>query len=245
MRYDWRVQRFAFLALPLFTIALAGCGIAGGGGGEESRTSYPTEFEPEELDLEAMALRAGDIPVRGLDPSFSELFNNEEWAFAFQETLPEVEAAQKQIQLEAQGRQLGHLSFFAWDFWFEHLGRVQQIESHSTIYLDEEAASNALRFHACGLLIADDQQLDEFEVPRLGSESTGFFSTTTFELGDVSFGQFIETVVCFRTGRVVHAVVQGGLDGTQDTDLGVVLAERMLTYVNATFDGEEADSDDS
>jgi hypothetical protein len=192
-----------------------------------------------------MALKPADMPIAGLDPSFSEDFTNEEWAQAFQKALPDIDASQKAIQLEAQGRQLGHLAFFSWDSssWVEHLGRVQQIESHSTIYVDEESASNALRFHACGLLIADDQPLDEFEVPKLGAESTGFFSTTEFDVGQVSFGQFIETIVCFRTGRVVHAVVQGGLDGTEDKDLGVELAKRMLTYVNATFDGKDVGAD--
>lgn len=238
------MPRLAILALCFFALIFGACGLLGGDDdGGTSRSSYPTEFAPEDLDLEAMALKPDDIPVRGIDPSFSDFFTNEEWAAAFQETLPEVDAGQKQIQLEAQGRQLGHLTFFTWDRWFEHLGRLQQIEAHSTIYLDEESASNALRIHACGLLIADDQQLDEFDVPRLGSESTGFFSTTTFEVGNISFGQFIETVVCFRTGRVVHAVVQGGLDGTQDTDLGIDLARRMLVYVNATFDGEDIESD--
>ncbi len=237
------MQRLAVLAPLAFALLLGGCGLTGGGGGDDSRTSYPTDFAPEDLDLEAMSLKPADIPVTGLDPSFSDDFTNEEWAQAFQQTLPEIDASQKEVQLEAQGRQLGHLTFFTWDNWFEHLGRVQQIESHSTIYADEESASNALKFHACGLLIADDQPLDEFDVPKLGTESTGFFSTTEFDLGEVSFGQFIDTVVCFRTGRVVHAVVQGGLEGTQDKDLGVELAKRMLTYVNATFDGKDVETD--
>jgi len=42
--------------------------------------------------------------------------------------------------------------------------------------------------------------------------------------------------VCFRTGRLVHAVTQGGLEGTQDPELSIALARRMLERVNEAFD---------
>jgi hypothetical protein len=222
-------------------LVLAGCDTVGlgGGGGDGGSREYATEFADDDLNLEAMALTDDDMPERGLQRLIGDTFTNAEWANAFEAQVPLAEAAQKQIQLDAQGRVVGYLALFTWDEPIQHLGRTQQIESHSTIYIDEDSASNAMKFHACGLLIADDQQLDQFEVPRIATESTGFFYETTVD----PLGKFIDTVVCFRTGRVLHAVVANGLDGTQDSELSIDLARRMLSYVNAAFDGEEPESE--
>lgn len=229
---QWRLVLIAMVA----GLLSLGCGLFGGDDGDGSR-SYPTDFDPDDLDLEAMALRDEDMPERGLQELVSDTFTNAEWANAFASQLPETDPEQKQVQLDAQGRLLGYLRLFAWDVPIEHLGRTQQVESHSVVYVDEEAASDAMRFHACGLLVAGDQLLDPFEVPELGSESTGFFYETPID----PFGKFVDTVVCFRTGRVLHAVVQNGLDGTQDTEVSVQLARRMLSYVDAAFSGESAE----
>lgn len=222
-------------------IAALACGVIPGTGDGDGgrRTEYPVDFDDDDLNLEAMALRDQDMPERGLQRLIGDTFTNQEWASAFEQQVPFVDAAQKRIQLEAQGRVLGYLALFTWDRPIEHLGRVQQIESHSTIYTDVDAAADAIRFHACGLLIGDDQQLDQFEVPELASESTGFFYETNID----TLGKLVDTVVCFRTGRVVHAVVANGLDGTQDSDLNIALARRMLSYVNATFDGDDLESE--
>ena len=47
---------------------------------------------------------------------------------------------------------------------------------------------------------------------------------------------FVDTTVCFRTGRVIHAIQQTSVAGTEDIALGVRLAERMLIRVDAAFD---------
>jgi len=153
----------------------------------------------------------------------------------FAQRIPTIDPSQKAIQLDAQGRIRGHLSVFTWDEPVEHLGRIQEIESHSTLYADEDAASRAIRQSACGLLIADDKLIEEFAVPSIANESTGFFNEEEIDF----LGKSVDTVVCFRTGRIVHAILQNGLDGTQDIDVSVELAKRMLTYVDASFDGEE------
>jgi hypothetical protein len=237
------MRRLPVLALCALLAAFgSACGTLGLGGDDSEgggRQDYPTEFSDGTLDLEAMALRDADMPERGLQRLVGDTFTNEEWSRAFESQVPLVDAAQKQIQLDAQGRVLGYLALFTWDAPIEHLGRTQQIESHSVIYVDEEAASNAMRFHACGLLIGDDQQLDQFEVPRLATESTGFFFETTVD----PLGKFVDTVVCFRTGRVLHAVVANGLDGTQDSAINIALARKMLGYVEATLDGDEVEPD--
>jgi hypothetical protein len=73
-------------------------------------------------------------------------------------------------------------------------------------------------------------------IPKSASPSIrrGFYSVG--QLGD--FGQLLETTVCFRTGRIVHAVIQQGLDGTQDIPLNVRLAQKMLIHINDAFDGK-------
>ena len=43
--------------------------------------------------------------------------------------------------------------------------------------------------------------------------------------------------ICFRTGRIVHGVVQSALDGAQDIGLVVNMAQAMLTQVDNTFAG--------
>ena len=42
-------------------------------------------------------------------------------------------------------------------------------------------------------------------------------------------------MVCFRTGRIVHAVAQNGLEGTEDIALGVRIATRMYELVRTVF----------
>lgn len=216
------------MAIALVAGALAACG------GEGSR-DYVTGIGDDEFDLSAMQVREIDMPDDGLLLVVDDTFTNEEWAAAFEAQDPDVSADQRLIQLDAQGRVLGYLTLFAWENPIEHLGKVQQIESHSTIYRDVEAAQNAMTLRACGLLIADDAPLEPFEVPDLADEAAGFFRETTVD----PLGTQVDTVVCFRTGRLVHAIVQNGLDGTQDTELSVRLAERKLEYVDAAFDGKD------
>jgi len=238
------MKRLPLLALGAMVAVLAGgcdtLGLGGDDDGDGGSRDYTTDFDDGALNLEAMALTDGDMPERGLQRLVGDTFTNEEWANAFEAQVPLADSAQKQVQLDAQGRVLGYLALFTWDEPIQHLGRTQQIESHSVIYIDEDAASNAMKFHACGLLIADDQQLDQFEVPKLATESTGFFFETTID----PLGKFVDTVICFRTGRVLHAIVANGLDGTQDSEINIALARRMLSYVNAAFDGEEPETEE-
>ena len=209
--------------------------LAGGCGGGGGSRSYATDLADADYQLDAMQLANDDMPEKGLQSIVSDSFTNEEWAQVFAQRIPSIDPAQKTIQLEAQGRVRGYVSVFSWDDPVQHLGRIQEIESHSTLYTNEEAASRAISQSACGLLIADDKLIEEFTVPAIGDESTGFFNEDTIDY----LGKSVDTVVCFRTGRIVHAILQNGLDGTQDIDVSVQLARRMLTYVDASFDGKD------
>ncbi|MDZ7729252.1 MAG: hypothetical protein U5Q44_14290, partial [Dehalococcoidia bacterium] len=115
---------------------------------------------------------------------------------------------------------------FGWDTPLEHLGRTQEVRWRTTLYSGAEAASSAIAQRACGVFIGDDRPLDQLEVPPLADESAAFAHETSRD----PLGSFVDTVVCFRTGRVVHAVVQNGLDGTQDLEATLELARRKLAY---------------
>jgi hypothetical protein len=220
------IVSIALMALAAFL--LAGC--RGGG----SRT-YPVDLPDEDHDLPAMQVSENDMPFEGMQLAIADSFTNEEWARAFATQNPLLDYEQKVIQLDAQGRVLGHLALFSWPDPTRNLGKILQVESHAIIYRDEEAASNAISLRACGLLIGDDRPLEPFDVPRVADESAGFFHRSDFGM----LGTAVDTIVCFRTGRLVHAVVQNGLDGTQNIERAVEMAQRKLQYVDAAFDGTD------
>lgn len=190
---------------------------------------YNRKWGDDDYDLEAMALQDDDMPS-GIQRQEERGFDNEEWSGAFGADDPEA----RKNQLDAQGRLRNFVAFFSWDDPIQHLGRTVSITSQSTLYVDEKAASDAARKYACGLLIDDRDPLDEFNVPRLADQAVGFFVTQDQE----NFGKSVDTAICFRTGRVLHAVVQSGLEGTEDIGLGVKLAKRMLARVDAVYLGK-------
>lgn len=220
------------MPISLIVLMLSACG-------GDSR-SYPVDLPDEDYDLSAMQLAESDMPDDGIKLFINDIYTNEDWAgIAVQQGLS-TDVEQKRIQYEAQGRVTGYLALFTWESPIEHFGKLQTLESHSTLYKDVESASSAMSLRACGLLIPDDKPLDTVEVASLADESAAFTVSDQLMLADqVSLGTSVDTVVCFRTGRVLHAIVQSGLDGTQDLDLTVELAKRKLEYVNAAFDGKD------
>lgn len=210
-------------------------GLLLGACGDDSPT-YASDLADQDYDLAAMQLEDEDMPHEGMAMVLEDAFSNEEWAQLFVAQDPQLELEQKQIQIEAQGRGTGHLALFTWDEPARNLGKVLQVESHAILYADEESARDALRLRSCGLLIGDDEPLEPFDVPQVADESTGFFHES--ELG--TLGKAVDTVVCFRTGRVVHAVLAHGLDGTQDIDGTLEMARRKLNHVDGAFENGES-----
>ncbi|GMV85914.1 MAG: hypothetical protein AMXMBFR80_17690 [Dehalococcoidia bacterium] len=209
----WRIPAFATLAAALL---LAACG------GERT---YPDSFGDDDYDLAAMALRDADLPpgfeAQELDaPSF----DNAIWAGFFETNDPEA----KQAQLEAQGRLTNHVAAFA----PAGLGPVLALTNVSTLYADSAAAQKSLEQFACGLPINDSIQLEPFLVPAIGDGSTGFFVR---QQNDGS-NTFVDTTICFRTGRILHAIQQTSIPGVEDIALSIRLANRLLERVNAAFD---------
>lgn len=211
--------RVASVAMTLALAALvAACG------GEQ----YPDDLADDHYPLRSMLLTLDDIPF-AMQEVVVEEFDNAEWAAGFETEDPLA----KERQFDAQGRIRNALAVFAWESPIEHLGSPRLITTQSTLYEDVEAARASLR-GICGLPFDDATIADlrEFPVKGLGDESVGLFLVNRAEVGAI-----IDTIVCFRTGRVVHAVTQNGLEGTEDVVLAVRLARRMLEKVDRAFAG--------
>ena len=187
---------------------------------------YRDDLADDAYSLRSMLLTVDDIPF-AMQQVVVDEFDNEEWAAGFEAEDP----AAKRRQFEAQGRIRNALAVFAWESPIEHLGSPRIITTQSTLYEDVDAARASLQ-GLCGLPFDDTAIADlrEFPVKGLGDESVGLFLVNRAEIGAI-----IDTIVCFRTGRVVHAVTQNGLEGTQDVALAVRLARRMLEHVERAF----------
>ena len=191
--------------------------------------NYAKRMGDDEVNLEAMVLANSDMPVDFLKRQ-EKGFDNEEWSQVFDTNDPEA----KKSQLDAQGRLRNHVAYFSWEQPMEHLGHPISVTTQSTLYVDAQSAERAAKQFACGLLVADTDPINEFKVPKLGDQSVGFFVTQQQQ----NFGTTVDTAVCFRTGRILHAIVQSGLEGTSDVALSVKLAEKMLARVDAVYAGK-------
>jgi hypothetical protein len=208
---------------------------------DDEAQDYPVSLANDDYDLAAMAIRNRDTPA-GLELVGSLGFDNTDWAILLDEADPEPRLA----QLEAQQRVRNHVSVFAWEpGGSARLGEVLNLLSQSTLYETEEAAAEAIRGSAlCGLNIPLTSPVEDFSVPTIADQSVGFYveaDTVVIDVDEVTQEQtvarIIETVVCFRTGRIVHGVVQRAWDGSQDPNFVIGLARDMLTHVDNSFAG--------
>ncbi len=218
-----RALPFALGAALLF----AACG---------SSTEYNTDRDFSDDELEAMALTDDEMPA-GVFAQDRQAFTNEDWAAEFPNIQDEDGLAVQKTALDSQGRVTGFRTILAWESPIAHLGRPYLYRTHSTVFADVAAAKAAVGLY-CDLPIDDTSPLKEFRVPKIGEESVGL--QVTEELPD--FGASVDTIVCFRTGRIVHSVIQSGLDGTSDISLSVRLARRMLAHVEDALSGKSAES---
>ncbi len=193
-------------------------------GGCDGGREYPGDLPDGSYDLEAMALQAEDLPA-GFERQAPGEFANERWAEIFE--TDDVEA--KLRQLEAQGRLRNYVALFG----PQGLGPVLAVTAISTLYQDGTAAERSLREFACGLPLESTVPLEPLLVPRLGDGAAGFV-VRQFESGAPTF---VDTTVCFRTGRVVHAIQATSVAGVEDVAFVLRLAERMLARVDAVLVG--------
>ncbi len=198
--------------------------------GSDGRT-YPAGRSDSDYDLPAMALKLDDLP-RGFTqteisqpPGSPGQFDNERWSFIINAD----ESDKLLSQLEAQGRLNNYVSAFG----PTGLGPVLAITSVSTLYTDVEAARASVERFVCGLPLENSVALEGFSVPTVADGASGFFVRQSDEAEQPTF---IDTTICFRTGRVIHAIQQTSVAGTEDIALAVRLAERMLERIDAAFD---------
>jgi len=192
-------------------------------------SQFPGSLDDERYHLEEMALQREDLPEGYVLLQEGQL-DNEEFAVLF----PTDDTDAKKRQLDALGRIRNHFVIYGWDEPVEHFGRPLSFTAQSTLYVDLESAVQSIRT-SCGLLVDDSARFEDFFVPDIADGGVGFSYS---ESQDV-VGEAVELNVCFRTGRIVHAIAQSGLEGTQDIALSIRLAERMLDHVEAAFAAAE------
>jgi len=203
-----------------------------------------TDYNPNrgdgDYDLEHMALTEADMPA-GIEFAGSGDFSAEEWASLF-DVVDEDELAAKISQLEAQGWVKNYVAEGGRPGFAKLLG----VKSVSTLYTNEAAANEAATRFACGLPIELSEQLEEFRVPSIGEQSVGFNHRRPLrdDNGEIVI-TFVDTTVCFRTGRIVHAVQQTALEGVEDIAGSIRTAYVLLDHVNDAYEGKTgADGED-
>lgn len=199
-----------------------------------SGESYPTGESIDDVDLGAMSLIEADLPVGFTKAELPDPeYNNDRWV---SEILNPDDPEVTLRQLEAQGRLKGYVSSYG----PAELGPVFSVISFSTVYTDPEAARRSTVEFNCGMPLENAIQRQDFYVPKLGDDSAAFFvrNVPSPEEGGITT---VDTNICFRTGRIVHAIQQTSLPGTEDVGLSVSLAQRMLRHVEDTFEGTNAE----
>jgi len=205
--------------------------------------NFGANLGDDDYDLAAMALRNADVP-EGLALTVRADFNNEEWALIFDDT----DAERYQAQFDAQKRVRNLVSVFAWSPGKPAKpGLALNLLAQSTLYETEAAAEDAIAGSAlCGLNEDPLAPVTDFKVPKLADQSAGFHveaDTITIDVDSVTqeetLAKIVETVVCFRTGRVVHGVVQRAWDGSQDEEFVIGLAKEMLGHAENAFKGKD------
>ena len=198
-----------------------------------SEQEFATELPDDAYPLEDMLLDLDDLPLR-MDDQSTSTFDNGDWAQLF-----DVDDLRGKVnQLEARGRINAAVREFSWTSAFPLAG-PWFITVQSTLYTDVDAARDSLSLF-CGTVTDERTATDvsEFWVADIGDGVQGLILGEQVE----GPGRIVETIVCFRTGRVVHAVLLQGLDGSEDIALSVRIARRMYEHVSAVFEDIEPPS---
>ena len=198
-----------------------------------SEQEFATELPDDAYPLEDMLLDLDALPLR-MDDQNTSTFDNGDWAQLF-----DVDDLRGKVnQLEARGRINAAVREFSWTSAFPLAG-PWFITVQSTLYTDVDAARDSLSLF-CGTVTDERTATDvsEFWVADIGDGVQGLILGEQVE----GPGRIVETIVCFRTGRVVHAVLLQGLDGSEDIALSVRIARRMYEHVSAVFEDIEPPS---
>lgn len=205
---------------------------------EDDDADYSANRGDGDYDLENMTFREADMPEGVIFLGSAEIDDVQEWAGAYfpdeePGEIDEQEFNAKVAQLEAQGWLRSSVAEGRRPAFF-----LLGVKSFSTLYTNVERATESADKFACGLPIELSEQLEEFTVPKIADQSVGFRHRREFmdESGNVLFS-FVDTTVCFRTGRIVHVVQDTWIDGTEDVGASIRAAYNLLDRVNDAYNG--------
>lgn len=196
----------------------------------DSGRTYDDKKADGDYHLDEMSLTTQDVPTElsESDQLPQHEFDNADWSNVVGSDDPE--AAEK--SLDAQGRIRNYVALFVQ----AAQSRVLNITAVSTLYTTVALAKEAEQpqpKQACGIPESETAITVAFDVPKLGDESIAFLA----HLDNSPGAPVTEVTICFRTGRILHAVQGISVPGPSDAGLVLTMAEKMLQHVNDSFDG--------
>jgi len=217
----FRVTAAGLGCLLLITTAAA-CG--------NGRT-YSTTKADASYNLGAMALRQSDVPSGLAEQAVVHDYDNAAWAKIMGAT--DATAETKDLT-DNVGRVRSYVAAFS----APQIQKVYEVIGISTLYTTVDKAEKQIAGY-CGVpaTAAAPAAAARFSVPKIGDEATGFFVTEQRADASGNPQTFTDTTLCFRTGRILHAVQTTSVPGAEDIATTVRLAQLMLGHVNDTFDG--------
>ncbi|MGH2631854.1 MAG: hypothetical protein ACRDG3_00465 [Tepidiformaceae bacterium] len=212
----------AGLGCLLLVTTLAACG---------NSRSYPTASADASYNLGAMSLQEHDMPTGLQEQAVVHDYDNAAWAKIMGAT---DEAAEAKDLTDNVGRVRSYVSAFS----APEIQKIYEVIGISTLY-NNVAKAQAQAAGYCGVPATDaaPDPSTRFSVPKMGDQATGFFVTEQRADASGNPQTFTDTTLCFRTGRILHAVQTTSVPGAEDIATTVRLAQAMLGHVNDTFDG--------
>lgn len=227
----------ALLGVVFLALAVSG-GLIAFALNRDDGADYRTDLGEGEYDLASMQLRNADLPP-GMILLASAEASNEDWATGFIEEGEDPAPVVR--QLEALGRLRGYRSVYSWEDPSQHPGESLFVTSLSTLYTDERAARESMGgTNYCSVPVDPNDlsgEITEFPLSGLGENAVGYQIAHPIPIATGVYERFVETVVCFRTGSVLHVVWQSSLSGGVDIGGTYRLAKTMNERVDETFDG--------
>lgn len=233
----------AMLGVVFLALAVSG-GLIAFALSRDNGPGYRTDLAEGEYDLASMQLRNADLP-QGMILLASAEASNEDWATGFvdegEDPAPVVR------QLEALGRLRGYRAVYSWEDPSRHAGESLFVTSLSTLYTDEQAARESMTgTNYCSVPVDPNDlsgEITEFPLSGLGDNAVGYQIAHPIPIATGVYERFVETVVCFRTGPMLHVVWQSSLSGGVDIGGTYRLAKAMNERVDETFEGKPAELD--
>jgi hypothetical protein len=217
------------MLLRFSALAMAGLVLFGVAACTSSR-NYSMTRPDKDYDLAAMALTEQEMPG-GLKPAVLNQhdYSNADWVATLRTAQiidPSGDATKQTKQLDDEGRISNWVSVYS----AASLGRIIGVTTVSTLYKTAGQADTAMAKDLCGLPLDTTQQTAPLAVPRMADATSGFQT--------VANGGLVNSTLCIRTGRIIHAIQETNVPGTEDFAALIQMGEDMVTRVNGVLDGK-------